>query len=296
MKNPKECACIRQKQTFFILNELTTPEYKDGSEPLLFHHDTFSRFNFVLINEDKKAATANVGVKAIPGIMRKIQNLYLKEMLSERTVKGESAKSPAYTTAISAGKLKGKTPAELLLENPQENKPLLIRQKAWLESNLAKYPRNNSQIEAIEEALRLYEEGKLHQEETGGGYHTEIVYSSGMRPLIRRKRADGKCFVYEITIRWNGGADRPVEIEIRNYYAPVIQKDSGLLNVMAKDKADEVRNTISLTTDQWFWIEHILETNIHTFESLCAAKNYKMALEEERKEKEMVKKGGKIAS
>ena len=186
--------------------------------------------------------------------------------------------------------------AELLLENPQENKPLLIRQKAWLESNLAKYPRNKSQIEAIEEALRLYEEGKLHQEETGGGYHTEIVYSSGMRPLIRRKRADGKCFVYEITIRWNGGADRPVEIEIRNYYAPVIQKDSGLLNVMAKDKADEVRNTISLTTDQWFWIEHILETNIHTFESLCAAKNYKMALEEERKEKEMVKKGGKIAS
>ena len=75
---------------------------------------------FVLINEDKKAATANVGVKAIPGIMRKIQNLYLKEMLSERTVKGEQGKSPAYTTAISAGKLKGKTPAELLLENPQE--------------------------------------------------------------------------------------------------------------------------------------------------------------------------------
>jgi len=106
---------------------------------------------FVLINEDKKAATANVGVKAIPGIMRKIQNLYLKEMLSERTVKGEQGKSPAYTTAISAGKLKGKTPAELLLENPQENKPLLIHQKAWLESNLAKYPRNKSQIEAIED-------------------------------------------------------------------------------------------------------------------------------------------------
>ena len=117
-----------------------------------------------------------------------------------------------------------------------------------------------------------------------------------MRPLIRRKRADGKCFVYEITIRWNGGADRPVEIEIRNYYAPVIQKDSGLLNVMAKDKADEARNTISLTIDQWLWIEHILDTNIQTFESLCAAKNYKMALEEERKGKEMSKKGGKIAS
>ena len=100
----------------------------------MFHHDTFSRFNFVLINEDKKAATANVGVKAIPGIMRKIQNLYLKEMLSERTVKGESAKSLLIQQPNSAGKLKGKTPAELLLENPQENKPLLIRRRHGLKA------------------------------------------------------------------------------------------------------------------------------------------------------------------
>ena len=31
MKNPKECVCIQQKQTFFILNELTAPEYRDGT-------------------------------------------------------------------------------------------------------------------------------------------------------------------------------------------------------------------------------------------------------------------------
>ena len=55
MKNPKECFSIVQNQTFIVLNELTRPECKDGSEPLTFHHETFSRFNFVIISADKKA-------------------------------------------------------------------------------------------------------------------------------------------------------------------------------------------------------------------------------------------------
>lgn len=296
MKNPKECVCIQQKQTFFILNELTKPEYKDGSEPLLFHHDTFSRFNFVLINEEKKAATANINVKEIPGIFRRIRNLELKEMLLSGKEKGETAKSPAYTIAITSGKLKGKTPAALLLEDAQKNQGLLISQKKWLESNLAKYPRNEAQIKAIEDALNLFANGKLAAEEAESGYHTETVYSSGMRPLIRRKRADGKSFVYEISIRWNGGAKRPVEVEIRNYYAPVIQKENGLLNVMAKDRADEVRNVISLTLEQWAWVEHMLETNIKTFEQLLASGCYRMALEAERQSREEYSKKAKVSN
>ena len=296
MKNPKELACIQTNQTFFILNELEAPEYKDGSEPLTFHHETFSRFKFVIINQDKKATTANVSVKEIPGITRKIQNLYLKEMLSQGTAKTETPKSLAYTTVITTGKLKGKTPAALMLEDAQKNRGLLSNQLTWLKANLSRYPKNEVQIRAIEDAMRLYEEGKLNQDAAENGYHTEIVYSSGMRPLIRRKRPDGKCFVYEIVIRWNGGAEKPVEVEIRNYYAPVVKKENGLLNVMAKDKVDDTRNAVSLTLEQWFWIEHMLETNIRTFESLYAAKNYKIAIEEEHKNIEMLKRDGKLAA
>ena len=54
MKNPKECFSIVQNQTFIVLNELTRLECKDGSKPLTFHHETFSRFNFVIISADKK--------------------------------------------------------------------------------------------------------------------------------------------------------------------------------------------------------------------------------------------------
>ena len=75
MRNPKECFSIVQNQTFFVLNELTRPECKDGSEPLTFHHETFSRFNFVIISADKKATTANIPVREIPGILERVHDL-----------------------------------------------------------------------------------------------------------------------------------------------------------------------------------------------------------------------------
>ena len=295
MKNPKECVCIQKNQTFFVLNELTIPECKDGSEPLTFHHDTFSRFKFVLISKEKRPATANVPVNELPAIFQKIRNLSLRDMLSVQKQKSEPSKSLAYTTTINAGTLKGKTPAALLLEDAQTNKRLLINQKNWLESNLGRYPRNAAQITAIEDALRLYEAGQLDAEESKAGVQAETVYSSGMRSLIRRKHGD-KYFVYEITIRWDGASEKPVEIDIRNYYAPVTRTEKGLLNVKAREREGEIRNVISLTLEEWLWVEHMLESNIRTFEDLYARNHYKQAYEAEKELREALRKDGKIAS
>lgn len=290
MKNPKECVCIQKNQTFFVLNELTIPECKDGSEPLTFHHDTFSRFKFVLISKEKRPATANVPVNELPAIFQEIRNLSLRDMLSVQKQKSEPSKSPAYTTTINAGTLKGKTPAALLLEDAQTNKRLLINQKNWLESNLGRYPRNAAQITAIEDALRLYEAGQLNAEESKAGFQAKTVYSSGMRPLIRRKHGD-KYFVYEISIRWDGASEKPVEIDIRNYYAPVARTEKGLLNVKAKEREGEIRNVISLTLEEWLWVEHMLESNIRTFEDLYARNHYKQAYEAEKELREALRKG-----
>ena len=290
MKNPKECVCIQKNQTFFVLNELTIPECKDGSEPLTFHHDTFSRFKFVLISKEKRPATANVPVNELPAIFQKIRNLSLRDMLSVQKQKSEPSKSPAYTTTINAGTLKGKTPAALLLEDAQTNKRLLINQKNWLESNLGRYPRNAAQITAIEDALRLYEAGQLNAEESKAGFQAKTVYSSGMRPLIRRKHGD-KYFVYEISIRWDGASEKPVEIDIRNYYALVARTEKGLLNVKAKEREGEIRNVISLTLEEWLWVEHMLESNIRTFEDLYARNHYKQAYEAEKELREALRKG-----
>ena len=83
LKNPKECFCLQQQQTFFVLNELTPSTCENGSEPLTFHHETFSRFRFVIINKDKKAATANIPVSEIPGIFEEIKNKNLLKKMKK---------------------------------------------------------------------------------------------------------------------------------------------------------------------------------------------------------------------
>lgn len=207
----------------------------------------------------------------------------MKHLLTARPVSEGASESPAYTTIINAGKLKGKTPAAALAEDGAKGESLLKSQVQWLKQNLAAYPRNAVQIQAIEAALQLYHEGRLNQQEAQKGcVETETIYRAELRPLTRRKKGD-KCFVYSIYIRWNPGAERPIEIEIINFYAPVVKTDKGLLNVLAKEKTDEVRNRFSLTIDQWCWLEHILEANIRTFENEHSGSLYRMAEEEKKR-------------
>lgn len=317
LKNPKECFCLQQQQTFFVLNELTPSTCENGSEPLTFHHETFSRFRFVIINKDKKAATANIPVSEIPGIFEEIKNKnLLKKMNSDENKMMRALKfnakalqklvhkvigtpqdggkpaaaaidtnSPAFKLTIGSGTLKGKTPAGALLENPEVNKKMLENQVNWLKQNLAKYPKNQLQIDAINQALDLFNRGLLNKDTANAAAETvqisnedkDIVWKTGFRPLIRRKLDNGKSFVYEIKIYWHEDLPKPVEIEIRNYYAPVIQTEQGLLNIVAKEREQEVKNSFSLTVDEWFWMQHIIESQISTFESIHAARMYKTA-------------------
>lgn len=257
MRNPKECFSVVQNQTFFVLNELTRPECKDGSEPLTFHHETFSRFNFVIISADKKATTANIPVREIPGIFEKVHDLKMKHLLTARPVSEGASESPAYTTIINAGKLKGKTPAAALAEDGAKGESLLKSQVQWLKQNLAAYPRNAVQIQAIEAALQLYHEGRLNQQEAQKGcVETETIYRAELRPLTRRKKGD-KCFVYSIYIRWNPGAEKPIEIEIVNFYAPVVQLENGLLSEPTTIMLKAVRKQYQRQSSH-FWNPKIL--------------------------------------
>lgn len=322
MKNPKECFCLRQQQTFFVLNELTPAECKDGSEPLTFHHEIFSRMKMVIINQEKKAVTANIPVSDIPAIFEEVKAKNMLRKLNSCENKtytmiqsigrmtqslvhkfvGQDTKqdkqpidtsTPAFTVVITSGRLKGKTPAGALLEDADINKKLLENQATWLQSNLKNYPKNQIQINAIQEALNLFEKGLLKQSSAGEMQHAEktseqdknIIYKTGFRPLIRRKNANGKCFVYEIQIIWHDNMPKPIEIDIKNYFAPVVQTDKGLLNVQAKNKEDEIHNTFSMSMEEWLWMEHQINTQLRTFENLYAPQMYKTANNDDRANK-----------
>lgn len=291
MKNPKECFSIIQNQQFFVLNELVKPTCEDGSEPLTFYQERFSLFKFVIINKDRKAATANIPVSAMPGIFKKTECEFVKEQFKNLFPKENKPKDKgfvdksgaAFTVRMTAGKLKGKTPVEAIMES-QNNLTFLENQITWLQQNLARYPKNQIQIDAITEGLNLYESGKLASldgEEVNVSSPVTI-FETGMRPLIRRKDRNGNSFVYEISILFNPGLKNPIEILISNYYAPVVQKENGMLNVMASKAVNEsrIRNSFSLSEDEWFYFQHIIEANMRTFEDIQGRDAYKKATDE----------------
>lgn len=72
-------------------------------------------------------------------------------------------KSPAYCWRFKAGIFKGKTPAEILLENP-EARDELANQGNFLYKNREKYPANKEGIQAIREALDLFSQNQLKAE------------------------------------------------------------------------------------------------------------------------------------
>ena len=170
------------------------------------------------------------------------------------------------------------------MENPNVNKKMLLNQVDWLQKHLAQYPRNQVQIDAINEALRLFDTGKLTAQSAPSQPVERTdneIYKSGMRPLIRRKNKNGKTFVYEVKISWIPGSEKPIEIEIKNYFAPVVKRENGLLNVMAKEKEEEIKNVFPMTMNEWLWLDHILNAQMRTFEDMNAARLYKIAKDEE---------------
>lgn len=310
IKYPKDIAAVVKQskagtQTLSVTAELVEPIFNKtnnkgepaGDSPLKFYNETFSRFPFTII-ANKKYATANIPVKEIPNIIKRSNKVY--DIDIERSLtpvstptnsnagsQGSVQNSPAFTVQITSGIFKGKTPAQVLLENPN-NLDKLGNQFNWLKSNLGKNPQyeegNKKQMFAIKEAKELFVAGKLIQQEVNiqpaqSNFQSFVIYDSGVRPKYRNKREDGMSFIYSVKISWILGNKYPVNIEISNFYAPVVERENGLLNVQvaSKDPKSEVKNTIKLSTSDWENILYMMQANMRTFENEISAKMRKIA-------------------
>lgn len=292
LKNPKECFSLIKKKTFFVLNQLKLPDFKDGSEPLLFHHKKLSRFVFLIINEERKRAMANIPIKDMIPILEKTKILAQKQYEESLKKQDKKEASPAYTVTIGAGRLRGKTPASALAEDAN-NVQMLLNQVEWLKNNLSQYPKNQQQIDAINAALELFRSGQLNKD-VASNRRTISVYESGIRFLKSQRLSlenasiyDGRdrILIYDVGIYWDLGSENPVRIILHNYYAPIQENDQKLVNVLPqyKDLATEVSNDFTFSLDEWIYAMHILESNIKTFENVYAGRCYKFALEEDER-------------
>jgi len=271
---PLEIALVQKKQTFYINSHLV-PVGKDDAPLLTYKNpESLSRYEIVIINEDKKATTANVPVNEILRLQRISDYLYPKHL--EKTWKPKTADD----VIITSGKLKGRTPSQVLLEDA-DGKDSLRNQYKWLKDNLDKYPKNKIQMDAIEQAVKLFEAGKL---EVSNEVSNIELYESGMRPLMSRSvpsNLDSKYkFVYEISLEWLLGES--VTVSILNYYAPVEKLPDGRLNVMKSsyDKATFIKNSMTLTADEWMNCLYNINMDMRRFEQINAEKTYKESAEQ----------------
>ena len=241
-KVPLEIGAIVKKQTFYVESFLSAmnPQTDVNNYYPLMIHGMYSRYSLCLINEEKRPATANITVREMKNIK-----------------KDETKLSAAYTVKISSGTLKGRTPAQVLLEDGETGKGFLSRQYDWLGKNLNKYKNNQIQMDAIAEAINLYNSGRLNQDAVDStNYGSVILYEAKSRVNIHKQRADGMCPVRDVMIRWDFGAANPVTVFIRNYYAPFRRNEQGL-TIACPNERDEstlVTNTMNFTDEEWMCI------------------------------------------
>lgn len=295
-KNPLEiCAIVHKNQTFAIQNGLSPAGEGNGvqgdeNQPLRLY-SSISRFPLCVI-QDHTSVTANLRVTEIPGIIARSNFCFNKEMeaaIQMTVATEETPKSIAYTQILSMGQgMKGKTPAQYLLEAGKEPEMVeksidaLKKQYTFLRSKVKENPKfakgNQAQMDAISEAVNLYRAGKLSVDEASATLSSVKIAESGFRPLVRRQRPDGKSFVYEYSILWSFGKDYPVTVSIKNYYAPVIQMQTGTLNVKAAEKLDERTYSIKMSADEWMYVLHMIEANLRVFEDAIGPAAFRKAV------------------
>lgn len=287
-KYPMQCASIVRKQTLGIEAKLSRTDIKAGESPLEMYN-SFSRFPIVLISQDKKAASGNIPMDDMVLLLKRSEFAMNKQMdreLKPVSTSGNEQLSPAYITKMAAGDMKGKTPAEVLLSDPQNGCAKLNNHYTWLKQNLSKYPNNQKIMDAIMDASRLFQAGQLESKSVSNG--TFVLLNPGMRPLIRKTDQKGNCFVYEIKITWIFDNNYPVQIEVTNYYAPVTKDEQGLLNVQKKqmDKTSLIQNKMSLSIKEWNSVVEGIKRTVHIFETIHGANAWKEAMELDRANRE----------
>ena len=259
--NPKEIATVftgpeNSKTGLMVESYFDKADISTECSPQEIYHDKFSRYKFIVLSR-KSAKTANMPVRDFAEVEARTnyirQKLYDMELMSasQPAAQEKVPESPAYSVQINMGEFKGKTPAEVLLEDAKNIDKLRDFYK-YLKDNLEKHPNNKKVMDAINEAVTLMKAGNLKSVSMQSSAFD--IYVPGFRPLTRKTREDGMCFVYEMTIRcFLNGSKYPVEVTISNYYAPVVKRENGTLNVQVSkmDKETLLKGTINMSMADW---------------------------------------------
>lgn len=213
------------------------------------------------------------------------QSQHQTQQASSIDVAGLKAKATSVT--FITGYLKDKNPLQVILEDPEKGKINLEKHRDFLSKNLAKYPKNQTQIDAINAALTLLTSGSLKDSSGEEIVPSNIsnnlgsveLYTATPRALIRKKDADTNlCPVYEVSIVWHYGNRYPIEITVINEIAPVNQKDGGQINPVLSQKQNVVKESFRMSIEDWYDVLDKMVDVQKNFKQMYFSALYKVAL------------------
>ena len=273
-------------------------EVRTPAAPLEMH-EGYSRFKGTLIVKTSGSPDVyqfNIPATAVPFIHKKtaiaIENSVNRQMNKQPASAvassfGSDKSSIAYTVMIRSGKLSGKSPAQAILDG---NLELLKNQKDFLEKNLAKYPANKEQIDAIDEAMKLNSEGKLG-EATAAAVElpaSEIVIYESAPKNVKPLDSEGRYTIYQIKVTYNPNMQLPFIVSVMNCFAPV-DKTKGNEIVLAQ--AVKIRkNDIRLSEEEWYTMIDTMKATKIMFENKTYPEQLKLAEKISRENYEAAKK------
>ena len=231
---------------------------KDG-KPLSAFAD-LSRVELTIVNKTETPKYVNVSIQyeKLAEIKARgrfaLQTRFKRELMqdagneNENDGENKDEKSPAYTYVIPMGKLKGKTPAQVILG---PNGPETLKQHyQWLKDNLKNYPNNQKQMDIIRETCFLYKDGKLKGNAMNETFN---ILKAEPLPLTREKNknADGTYPVREVSIDCILSMNYPFEVTIVNYDAPIKKEPSGQIKVVKEKRSNEFTKTFKLSVGEF---------------------------------------------
>lgn len=200
--------------------------------------------------------------------------------------------SAAYTRKFKMGDLKGKSPADVLLENPDAAEKLK-GQKDFLAKNLEKFPANKLLIEAIDLALALHSSGKLSKEaaahsaatpDAAAGDETAgatVIYDSSWRaPQSHKKDNSGLSKVYRVLITHDSVSKPkyPWKISISNGRSLCKHADNGRLIIGEICKDDTfITRYLNISDDEWMTVLRKVELSYNRFYGDMFSEQYRHA-------------------
>ena len=171
----------------------------------------------------------------------------------------EEEKSAAYTVKIKFGPFKDRTPAEVLLENPNNYNQLCDTYNKLITANDPKFAKQNSVVaSAIAEAGNLFMNKQL--DKTSVNTYQKIVIWDGMRtPNVNKVNQKGltEARTAKITFDTDPSNKEPYCIEIMNCMAPPVH--GAQIGARLSQCEDKITLMMNFSEEAWygFWKDTI---------------------------------------